>query len=639
MYNLFDALKNPKWLDRNLAEADIVTLTLTLSYLSQDNYFLKIIKPYVKGPFDYSAKVPEELAGEIRKRLILFLNKNINNNSMLVRNINNDNQLIKQIMNTGVGGIVPDEYIPMMCEELLTDKKFSRNYDDFVAKKSDVKNFKVIIIGAGLCGLLAAIKLSQANIPFTVIEKNDSVGGTWYENSYPGCGVDTPNHVYSYSFEPSFHWDEFYSKRDSIYQYLLNCEKKYNLKTNIKFNTSVESMKFNEKQSKWVLCTRSKNEEKTYVANIVISAVGQLNRGLIPNIKGIDNFSGQIIHTASWDHAYDYNNKNLAVIGTGASAMQAAPELAKCAKKLTIFQRTPHWVLANPNYHRKLSKGKKWTLENLPFYSRWYRFQLFWGFSDGIHASLYEEKDWENFPNTINPTNDRFRKNIVKYVESVIGDDKELIEKVIPDYPPYGKRMLVDNHWYEMLKKDNVELVAGEIKEVFLDGALDSLGNKHNLDAIICATGFNANKFLWPMKVEGSESLRLNEVWEEDNPKAYLGITVPDFPNFYMMYGPNTNLAHGGSIYFHGECQIRYILGCIKMMFENNVSVLNCKSEVCEEYNKKLDEEHDKMVWSNELVDSWYRNSSGRVVNVSPWRLVDYWNMTSKPNIKDFKLG
>ena len=639
MYNLFDALKNPKWLDRNLAEADIVTLTLTLSYLSQDNYFLKKIKPYVKGPFDYSAKVPEELAGEIRKRLILFLTKNINNNSMLVRNINNDNQLIKQIMNTGVGGVVPDEYIPMMCEELLTDKKFSRNYDDFVAKKSDVKNFKVIIIGAGLCGLLAAIKLSQANIPFTVIEKNDSVGGTWYENSYPGCGVDTPNHVYSYSFEPSFHWDEFYSKRDSIYQYLLNCEKKYNLKTNIKFNTSVESMKFNEKQSKWVLCTRSKNEEKTYVANIVISAVGQLNRGLIPNIKGIDNFSGHIIHTASWDHAYDYNNKNLAVIGTGASAMQAAPELAKCAKKLTIFQRTPHWVLANPNYHRKLSKGKKWTLENLPFYSRWYRFQLFWGFSDGIHASLYEEKDWENFPNTINPTNDRFRKNIVKYVESVIGDDKELIEKVIPDYPPYGKRMLVDNHWYEMLKKDNVELVAGEIKEVFLDGALDSLGNKHNLDAIICATGFNANKFLWPMKVEGSESLRLNEVWEEDNPKAYLGITVPDFPNFYIMYGPNTNLAHGGSIYFHGECQIRYILGCIKMMFENNVSVLNCKSEVCEEYNKKLDEEHDKMVWSNELVDSWYRNSSGRVVNVSPWRLVDYWNMTSKPNIKDFKLG
>ena len=639
MYDLFDALKNPDWLDKNLAEADIVTLTLTLSYLTEDNYFLNKIKNYVRGPFDYSAKVPEVLAKQIRKKLISYLNKNISNNKFIHNNINNNYNLIKQIMNVGVGGVVPDEYVPMMCEELSTDKKFSRNYDDFVAKNSDVENFKVIIIGAGLCGLLAAIKLSKANIPFIVIEKNDSVGGTWYENSYPGCGVDTPNHVYSYSFEPSYHWDEFYSKRDSIYQYLLNCEKKYNLKEKIIFNTSVEHMQFNKTQSKWQLHTKTKNKVKTYVANVVISAVGQLNRGVTPKIKGIDKFSGPIVHTASWNHDYDYNNKKLAIIGTGASAMQAAPELAKCAKKLTIFQRTPHWVLANPNYHRKLSEGKKWTLENLPFYSRWYRFQLFWGFSDGIHASLYEDKDWENLPNTINPTNERFRRNIVKYVESVIGDDRELMKKVIPDYPPYGKRMLVDNYWYEMLKKDNVELVSGEIKEVLSNGAIDSLGNKHELDAIICATGFNANKFLWPMKVEGLGSLELNEVWEEDNPKAYLGITVPDFPNLYIMYGPNTNLAHGGSIYFHGECQIRYILGCIKMMIEHKTPALNCKSEVCEEYNNKLDAEHRKMVWSNELVDSWYRNSKGRVVNVSPWRLVDYWNMTNKPNINDFRLG
>ena len=636
MYDLFNSVKNPKWLYNTFYEADIVTLALTLSYLTEDSSYLNKIQKYIKGPFDYSAKVPDEIKDEIIRKVINFLNKNINNNNKLNNNINNNYKLIKQIMNVGVGDIVADEYVPMMCEELSMDDNFTRNFDSFVAKKESVKNFNSIIIGAGLCGILAAIKLQKANIPFIVLEKNDSVGGTWYENSYPGCGVDTPNHVYSYSFEPSFHWEDFYSKRDSIYQYLLNCSKKYNLQDNIVFNTSVNSMEFDKSRSRWMLSVNSGGKNKSYEANVVISAVGQLNRGLTPKIDGFDKFNGKSVHTSSWDTKYDYNNKYIGMIGTGASAMQAAPELAKVAKKLTIFQRTPHWVLANPNYHRKLSDGKKWTLKNLPYYARWYRFQLFWGFSDGIHASLYSEKDWVNFPKTINSTNERFRKNIIKYVENEIGDDKELLSKVIPEYPPYGKRMLVDNNWYQMLKKENVELVAGEIKEVFDDSVLDSSGNKHYLDTLVFATGFNANRFLWPMEVKGLKSSKLNEVWKEDNPKAYLGITVPDFPNLFIMYGPNTNLAHGGSIFFHGECQIRYIIGCLKTMLENNFSTLDCKKEVCEEYNKKVDEEHEKLVWSNELVDSWYRNREGRVVALSPWRLVDYWKMTNRPNMQDF---
>ena len=632
--NLYDALQQPSKIIENLNQADIATLALVLSYITSDLSYIKTIRPFVKGAFDYSVDVPKDLSNEIIINLYKELKNKINKNNNLI-NINNiEDKYLSQLMSVGVGTEVPNEYISMMKEELNFDSNSER--DSYI---EDIKNYNVkpsvIIIGSGLCGILAGIKLSKAKIPFTILEKNDSIGGTWYENTYPGCGVDTPNHVYAYSFEPSYEWEEFYSKRDSIYKYLKHCVNKYNLKDHIKFNTTVESIKYDEKLNKWKTCIKYDDKKSILESNIVISAVGQLNKPSLPDIKGIENFNNPIIHTAKWDKNYNFNNKNIALIGTGASGMQVAPELAKMTENLTIFQRTPHWIIYNPNYHRKLTEGKKWVLENIPYYARWYRLQLFWGFCDGIHESLCKDPNW-NFPDrSINQTNDRFRSNMVRHIESLIGSNKELLNKVIPNYPPYGKRMLMDNNWFDMLNKNNVELITDKINYITSNGIVTNK-NTYNFDAIVTATGFNASKMIWPIKVIGKKGINLEDYWEKDNPRANVGITVPNFPNFFMMYGPNTNLAHGGSIVFHGECQIRYILGCINLLLENNHMSMDCKTDAYEMYNSKLDEQHSQMVWTHHKVDSWYRNKSGRVTTNSPWRLVDYWNFTKEPRKNDY---
>jgi len=632
--NLYDSLKNPKDLIELLKEADIATLTLVLTQLTSNLSYMDEIKPYVKGAFDYSVKTPEEFSYKIRRLLVEKFTKIINKNNELINKSYIEDKYLSRIMSAGVGAEVPEEYIPMMKEEL--DLNHSSNRD---ANIEYIKNHKsklnAIIIGSGLCGILTGIKFSKAGIPFTIIEKNDSVGGTWYENTYPGCGVDTPNHVYAYSFEPSFHWKEFYSKRDAIYKYLKRCVKKYGLDKHIKFNTLVESIVFDENTNIWTTTIKHNNHNSILKSNIVVSAVGQLNKPALPDINGIDKFEAPIIHTGAWNKTYNYSKKNIALIGTGASGMQVAPELAKTVKNLFIFQRTPHWIIANPNYHRKLSEGKQWVLENIPFYSRWYRLQLFWGFCDGIHASLCKDPSWRFPDRSLNHTNERFRINMEKYIESIIGDDKELLDKVIPNYPPYGKRMLMDNHWFKMLKRDNVHLVTEKIKRISNNCILTN-NSSYNIDAIVTATGFNASKMIWPIKVIGKKGINLNDYWEEDNPKAHLGITVPNFPNFFIMYGPNTNLAHGGSIVFHGECQIRYILGCINLLLDKNYKSMDCKKEVYEKYNLEVDTQHSKMVWTHNKVNSWYRNKSGRVITNSPWRLIDYWNFTKEPKEKNY---
>ena len=634
--NLYNSLKDPEKLMDLLKEADIATLSLVLSHITSDLSYVDKIKPFVKGAFDYSVNVPENYAYYIRNKLIEVLQGITNKNNSL-NNINNiKEENLSYIMSAGVGAEIKDEYIPMMKEELGFDNNSIRDRSINNIKKHKSKP-NVVIIGSGLCGILAGIKLSKAGIPFIIIEKNDSIGGTWYENTYPGCGVDTPNHVYAYSFEPSFHWEEFYSKRDAILEYLKKCVNKYNLSDHIKLNTTVESTVFDEDTKSWNTSVICNNNKSILNSNIVISAVGQLNKPSVPDINGIDEFNGPIIHTGAWDSSFNYKDKNIALIGTGASGMQVAPEIAKEAKSLTIFQRTPHWIIANPNYHRKLSTGKKWVLKNIPFYSKWYRLQLFWGFCDGIHASLYKDPDWKFPDRSLNHTNERFRVNMVKHIEGMIGNDKDLLKKVIPNYPPYGKRMLMDNNWFEMLKKDNVQLITDKVNRI-TNSSIDTDICSYNQEAIIMATGFKASKMIWPIKVVGKKGINLNDFWNNDNPKAHLGITVPNFPNFFIMYGPNTNLAHGGSIVFHGECQIRYILGCIDLLLEKNHKIMDCRQEPFEEYNSNVDTEHSKMVWTHDKVNSWYRNGNGRVITNSPWRLVDYWNFTKEPKEEDYKF-
>jgi 4-hydroxyacetophenone monooxygenase len=548
-------------------------------------------------------------------------------------------ETVRRIMSFVVGEAVPDEYVPMMLEEMALDGNDGRDVRWDAVPLEARQRFHVVVIGAGMSGLLAAIRLEDAGIPYVVLEKNDGVGGTWRENSYPGCRVDVANHFYSYSFEPSHEWSEFYSRQPELQAYFEGCATRHGVRDKIRFGTEVVAVRFDEGAAHWEVRIRRKDgAEETLIAEAVVSAVGQLNRPKLPAIPGSDSFAGPAFHSAAWEPQHRLDGKRVAVIGTGASALQLVPELAKRVERLFVFQRQPPWVIPNPRYHAPVSAEKKWLLAHVPFYARWHRFVIFWPGSDGLLPSLVIDPTWPHQARSVNALNDAMRAYFTECIQKQIGDDPELLAKVVPSYPPFGKRMLQDNGTYfAALKRDNVDLVTDPIAAVTPTGLRCASGAEYPVDVIVFATGFHANRFLWPMEITGRGGVTLRERWG-DEPRAYLGMTVPGFPNLFCLYGPGTNLAHAGSIIFHSECQVRYVMGCLHALIEKRLRTMECRADVHDAYNERYDARLATLVWSHPGMTNWYKNAAGRVTTTSPWRLVDYWRWTNAPVLDEFEL-
>jgi len=547
-------------------------------------------------------------------------------------------ETIREMMSFMVGEEVPDEYVGMFLEEVALDDGAARAASREAVPAAAGERFHVLVIGAGMSGLLAAIRLEEAGLPYVVIEKNDDVGGTWLENRYPGCRVDVANHFYCFSFEPNHEWPEFFSQRDALHEYFGRCADRYDVRKRMRFGTEVIAARWRDADARWEVELRGRDgRPETVYANALISAVGQLNRPRLPDIPGRESFAGPAFHSAQWRHL-PLADKQVGVIGTGASAFQLAPEVAKEASRLVIFQRSPPWMVPNPRYHSRVSAAKKWLLSHVPYYARWYRFLLFWPGADGLMPSLEVDPDWPHPERSINAANEYMRERFTEYIAAQIGGDPALLAKVVPRYPPFGKRMLQDNGtWLGTLKRDNVELVTDPIAAITPDGVHCADGTEYPLDVMIFATGFHANRFLWPMEIVGKDGVTLRERWGEE-PRAYLGITVPGFPNLFCLYGPGTNLAHGGSIIFHSECQVRYVVRCLTALLREGFAAMDCRQEIHDGYAARFDARHERMVWSHPGMNSWYKNAHGRVLTTSPWRLVDYWQWTQTPALSDFHL-
>jgi len=622
-------------LAKYLEEAHIGSLMAALVHVTGDLSLLRgDIKPDLTQLLDPQNGISEQDQATIRGRALEALKKLRDEGAELPPVPDAD--AILEMVQFIVGRELSGEYVPFLTQELSLQGEDAYAHEpikkEALSKKDD---FKVIIIGAGMSGLLAAIRLKEEGIPFVVFEKNSTVAGTWFENAYPGCRVDSPNHIYSYSFKPK-DWPQHFSDRKVLWDYFEECADEYGVRDKIKFNTEVVRAAYDDKSQRWTVETKGPSGPETFEANAVVSAVGQLNRPKYPDIKGVGNFEGPAFHSARWEHQHDLKGKRIGVIGTGASAFQFVPEIAKEAGDITIFQRTPPWMGPTPNYHDYVGEGKHWLLNNFPYYGKWYRFYIFWMMAEGaLHAVMVDPK-WNDLRHSVSEENEMLRVLYTEYIKAEIGEDQALIDMITPQYPPGGKRALRDNGtWLRTLKRDDVHVTSDPIAEITAKGIKCESGEEHAFDVLIYGTGFQANKFLWPMEIVGSKGRVLSEWWGDD-PRAYLGITVPGFPNLFCMYGPNTNIVVNGSIIFFSECEMRYIMGCLKLLIENDHGAMVPKLSVHDAYNEKIDKANEMMAWGTPHVSSWYKNSKGRVTQNWPGTLIEYWSQTKKPNPGDY---
>ncbi|QZH66039.1 flavin-containing monooxygenase [Mycolicibacterium farcinogenes] len=542
-------------------------------------------------------------------------------------------ELVREMMDWAACEPVDDDNVPLMLEELDLEGVDPRR----PATLEDTRDFRVIVIGCGESGVLAGVRLKQAGIDFTIIEKNAGPGGTWWENSYPGARVDVANHFYCYSFEPSNHWDHFFAEQPELRQYFRDVVDRHELEPNIRWNTEVVSAAWDGEM--WNVTVRSAAGTEILRANAVITAVGQLNRPQIPDFPGAETFAGPAFHSAAWDHDVDVTGKRVALIGAGASGFQIAPAIADKVEHLTVFQRTAQWMFPNPMYHEPVADGVRWAMEHLPYYGRWYRFLLLWpGADKGLDAARVDP-DYDDQGNAVSEINAIARIMFTDWITTQVGDDPELLAKVMPDYPATGKRTLQDNgSWLSTLKRDNVELIRTPIERITPTGIVTADGQTYDADIIVYATGFRATDVLFPMTITGRDGIDLRDAWGQ-RPYAYRGITVPGFPNFFMTYGPGTHLAHGGSLILNSELQMRYINQCLEHLITEGLRTMEPLPEPTKAWHQRSQEAIRLTVWAQPSIKhSYFKNADGEIHTVSPWRLSEYRSAINEPVWSDFTV-
>lgn len=498
---------------------------------------------------------------------------------------------------------------------------------------------KVAVIGSGFAGIAAAYRLQQAGLDFTLFEKNSEIGGVWWENTYPGCRLDTPNFAYSLSFAQKQDWTQQFSQQPEILRYLLDVTRRTGIRPNLRLNTEVEKLEFDDTRAEWKVTARGA-DGREYVEHFsfVITAMGLLNRPHIPDFPGIDAFKGEIIHSAAWREDVSVEGKRVALIGTGASAFQIGPEIYKQVSHLHVFQRNPAWMLPTPTYHDDLKPGMQWLLKHVPHYGSWVRFWQFWIGVEGRLHLVEVDPAWQHEV-SISAGNEALRQECLAALREQFADRPDLLEHVTPNYPPGAKRMLRDNGtWPEMLKSEQVSLVTQEISHITEDAIYTKDGKSYPVDLVICATGFKAADFLYPLKVTGRSGLDLHAFWEGDC-RAYLGISVPGFPNLFMTSGPNTGVVVNGSAIFSSECQVEYTLRTIHHVLKNGHKSVDCKPGPYAQYNAYIDRGNESKAWAVANTTSWYKNKSGRAAQTWPFGMLEYWNFTAKFEPEDHVLS
>ncbi|NUP05631.1 MAG: NAD(P)/FAD-dependent oxidoreductase [Polyangiaceae bacterium] len=478
---------------------------------------------------------------------------------------------------------------------------------------------RAIIIGSGFAGLCAAIQLKKAGIDFTILERDEAIGGTWWANRYPGCACDVESHFYSYSFEPNPRFSRAFAPQAEILAYVEHCVEKYGLRPHVQLRTNAVGATFDESRGTWEVDT---SDGRKLRARYLISGSGGLSRPSVPDIPGLSAFEGDSFHSARWRDGYDFTGKDVAVIGTGASSVQIVPEIARRVRKLYVFQRTPAWIIPRPD--RAIGDAERMLLERFPSMLRAQRYALF----------ARRELFWLGMvPGS--PVGKIAARMARRHLRSV--RDPELRRRLTPNYDIGCKRILLSNDFYPAIQRDNVELVTDPIESVVARGIRTAGGTTRVLDTVVLATGFHAADAVAPFSVRGRDGRDLATEWK-DGAEAYKGTMVSGFPNLFLIVGPNTGLGHGSMI-FMIESQVAYMMSAIRAMRASGAVTADVRADAQARYNTTLHERLSQRVWSTGGCKSWYQTASGKNVTLWPGTMTEFNLMLRKFDPEAYELG
>jgi cyclohexanone monooxygenase len=481
-------------------------------------------------------------------------------------------------------------------------------------------NLSVGIIGAGPGGLALGILLSRAGFnDFTIFDREDDVGGTWRINTYPGLACDVKSHLYSFSFDLNPNWSRLWSGQPEILAYFERCADKYGLRPHLKLRTEIRSARWDEGTQLWCLTTMDGTQHHF---NIVVSAVGLFTRPLHPDLLEQEPFTGRVIHSATWDHSVSLEGARVAVLGTGSTASQLLPELAKIADTVYSVQRSPTWILPKPDRH--YTRRERWIFAHVPFAKKLYRTRLWLRSESNISVIEHGSEKTQDFTAIA-----------LGLLEKTVADE-ELRRKLTPDHPMGCKRLVFSSDYLPALTRPNVEVVNSPARYLKARSLVTEDGTEREVDAVVCATGYAAADYLGQLDVSGEQGTTLREVWSE-GAHAYFGMAVPEFPNFFMLYGPNTNVG-SNSVIFMLEAQARYIVRALKYMRRKNKKYLCVRPPALAEFIAKIDRWMVGTVWTTQC-SNYFRAANGRVVTQWPRSARSFWEMTRSFKPPDYSFS
>ncbi|QFU92519.1 NAD(P)/FAD-dependent oxidoreductase [Amycolatopsis sp. YIM 10] len=624
---------DPAALDAAVDAAEPGALLMALVHLTGDTTLVEEFKSKLDeqqhGPSPaILGEYPESVAAEVRERAKKLLG------SQLVPRITvPDDKLFQRMAEVCVNDTIGDEYVPHLREQA----GFEPAQRVVPRTRKAPEDFTVAIIGAGMIGLNAAIKLGEAGFRYQIFEEREDIGGTWSRNVYPGAAVDTPSHFYSYSFELNPRWSKYYPTGPEYLDYLHGVARKYELYPHISFSTKVLGCEWHEDEQAWQITVRHGDGfVRTRRANAVVTATGVLNGASIPEFDGMDTFEGTMMHTAEWRDDVDLTGKKVVVLGTGCTSVQVVASVVDQVEALHVVLRQPHWIVPERRVSEEVPDGVKWALENIPYFHQWLRLKTYWWAADKGWIIPRIDEEWYAEHVSASPANDALMQVCLDHLDRTFADRPDLKQKLTPDFPPFAKRIVKDPGFLEAIKRDNVSVHRGSFREIRPDGVVTTDGEFIAADVIIWATGFKL-EYLGFLDVVGRDGRVLAEEWADQNPRAYLGITVPGFPNLFVTAGPNAAPNHGGGHNVTSEEHVHYVVESLQYLVEHGYTAMEPRQDATDDYNQRVDDELDKTVWKHAgTANGYYRNKSGRAWITCPWRLVDYWAMLREPQPDDY---